>query len=59
MDKEFALYTLAFPNEEVKYGFVDFITPFYTAVTEDENGFYIGKFVRELRAGNVDAFMNR
>jgi hypothetical protein len=58
-DKEFALYTLAFPNEEVKYGFVDFITPFYTAVTEDENGFYIGKFVRELRAGNVDAFMNR
>lgn len=27
-DKEFALYTLAFPNEEVKYGFVDFITPF-------------------------------
>ena len=58
-DKEFALYTLAFPNEEVKYGFVDFITPFYTAVTEDENGFYIGKFVRELRAGDVDAFMNR
>ena len=58
-DKEFALYTLGFPNEEVKYGFVDFITPFYTAVTEDENGFYIGKFVRELRAGDVDAFMNR
>ena len=58
-DKEFALYTMAFPNEEVKYGFVDFITPFYTAVTEYENGFYIGKFVRELRAGNVDAFMNR
>lgn len=58
-DKEFDIYKLAFPNEEVKYGFVDFITPFYTAVTEDENGFYIGKFVRELRAGDVDAFMNR
>lgn len=58
-DKEFGMYKLAFPNEEVKYGFIDFITPFYTAVTEDETGFYIGKFVRELRAGDVDAFMNR
>lgn len=58
-DEEFGLYTLAFPNEEVKYGFIDFITPFYTAVTEDENGFYIGKFVRELRSGDVDSFMNR
>lgn len=58
-DKEFEIYKLAFPNEEVKYGFIDFITPFYTAVTEDESGFYIGKFVRELRAGDVDAFMNR
>lgn len=58
-DKEFDIYTLGFPNEEVKYGFMDFITPFYTAVTEDENGFYIGKFVRELRSGDVDSFMNR
>lgn len=58
-DEEFGLYTLAFPNEEVKYGFIDFITPFYTAITEDESGFYIGKFVRELRAGNVDDFMKR
>lgn len=58
-DKEFGLYTLAFPNEEVKYGFLDFVTPFYTQVTEDESGFYIGKFVRELRSGDVDSFMNR
>lgn len=58
-DEEFGLYTLGFPNEEVKYGFIDFITPFYTAISEDESGFYIGKFVRELRAGDVDAFMNR
>lgn len=58
-DEEFDLYTLAFPNEEVKYSFIDFITPFYTAISEDESGFYIGKFVRELRACNVDAFMHR
>ncbi|WP_286156512.1 AAA family ATPase, partial [Parabacteroides goldsteinii] len=29
-DERFHLYTLRFPNDEVKYGFLDFITPFYT-----------------------------
>ena len=38
-DKEFGLYTLGFPNEEVKYGFINFITPFYTAITEDQKWF--------------------
>ncbi len=58
-DKEFKLYTLAFPNEEVKYGFLNFIAPFYSSITDEEKGFYIGKFVQDLRKGNVDAFMNR
>lgn len=58
-DREFGLYTLRFPNDEVKYGFLGFIAPFYTSIPDDEKGFYIGKFVRELRAGQVDSFMNR
>ncbi|PWL43197.1 MAG: AAA family ATPase [Clostridiaceae bacterium] len=58
-DPEFKEYSLAFPNEEVKYGFMNFVIPFYTAVPDEEKGFYIGKFVQELRAGKVDAFMLR
>lgn len=58
-DKEFRLYTLGFPNEEVKYGFLNFIVPFYTAIPSTESSFYIGKFVKELRSGDVDAFMER
>ncbi|RHO70092.1 MULTISPECIES: ATP-binding protein [unclassified Parabacteroides] len=58
-DDRFRLYRLGFPNEEVKYGFLSFIAPFYTAVTDDEKGFYVGKFVQELETCNVDAFMNR
>lgn len=58
-DERFRLYTLQFPNEEVKYGFLDFITPFYTSVGDEDNGFYIGKFVRELESGDVDAFLTR
>ena len=51
-DKEFQLYRLAFPNEEVRYGFLNFWVPYYTPVNEDEN-FYIGKFVQEQRVGKV------
>ena len=58
-DERFHLYTLRFPNDEVKYGFLDLITPFYTSVGDEDNGFYIGKFVRELESGDVDSFLTR
>ena len=58
-DKEVSLYTLGFPNDEVRYGFLNFLIPYYTEVSDAETGFYIVKFMRELRAGNVDAFMER
>ena len=58
-DPQFGLYTLGFPNEEVKYGFLNFVAPFYTPVASTDTAFYIGKFVRELESGEVDAFLNR
>ena len=58
-DKEVDLYTLGFPNNEVRYGFLNFLVPYYTEVASDETGFHIAKFMRELRAGDVDAFMER
>lgn len=58
-DKEVELYTLKFPNDEVRYGFLNFLVPYYTHVSDDETGFHIAKFTRELRAGDVDAFMER
>lgn len=58
-NREFRLYRLGFPNDEVRYGFLNFLVPFYTRVTDDERNFYIGRFVQELRAGDVDAFMRR
>ena len=53
------LYTLGFPNDEVRYGFLNFLVPYYTDVTDDETGFHIAKFMRELSFGDVDAFMER
>lgn len=58
-DQRFETYLLKFPNDEVRYGFMDFLVPYYTSVVEDERGFYIGKFVRELESGDVDAFLTR
>ena len=58
-NEEFQIYTLGFPNDEVKYGFLNFVTPFYTPVAETETSFYIGKFIRELREGDPDAFLTR
>ena len=58
-NKRFGVYTLGFPNDEVRYGFLNFLVPFYTPITDDEKGFYIGRFIRELESGEIDAFMNR
>ena len=50
-DQRFRVYILGFPNEEVKYGFLNFAAPFYTPVSSTDTSFYIGKFVRELFSG--------
>lgn len=58
-DKEFGNYLLEFPNDEVRYGFINFLIPFYTSITNSDQGFYIGKFVQELRSGDYDSFLTR
>ena len=58
-DKKYALYTLKFPNDEVRYGFIEFLAPYYTAVTNDTSGFHIATFCKELEAGQTEAFMER
>ena len=58
-DKRFKTYKLSFPNDEVRYGFLNFLVPFYTPITDDKKNFYIGQFIKELEQGEVDAFMQR
>ena len=58
-EKRFGLYTLGFPNDEVRYGFLEFLMPYYTAVTNDESSFHIAKFSHELETGQTEDFMNR
>lgn len=58
-EAEFDMYTLGFPNSEVKYGFLSFAAPYYTKLSPIDAPFHIGRFIKELRAGKVDDFLNR
>ena len=58
-DKEFRTYELGFPNKEVEEGFTKFLLPNYASLSSGNPSFEISSFVREVRGGNIDAFMRR
>jgi hypothetical protein len=57
-DAETNLFSLGFPNEEVEYGFLNALLPYY-GPGPGEQGFFIGEFFADLRAGDTDGFMTR
>ena len=56
-DKEFNIYTLGFPNDEVKNGFLRFIFSYYVPVNPAEGNTTTAKLAKALRAGSPDVFM--
>jgi len=52
-------YILGFPNEEVKYGFLYELLPVYMPKTDIFTEFYVGHFIEDLQAGDVEKFMTR
>jgi hypothetical protein len=56
-DKRFKTYTLDYPNDEVKEGFVNFLLPYYTYSRQVNNASIIGQFVQSLERGNAQRFM--
>jgi hypothetical protein len=71
-DQQFEAYKLAFPNAEVRIGFLDALLPRYldrsrrlagqaedAGATSAELGFRADRFVEDLQARNVDGFMRR
>ncbi len=58
-NEEFKKYSLGFPNNEVKEGFIKYMMPFYTPVDEIESAFFVERFVEDVRNGNTEDFMER
>ena len=53
------LYRLGFPNNEVRYGFLHNLLPAYSDVPFGQTGVWVGRFVQDIRKGNVNEFMER
>ena len=53
------LYRLGFPNDEVRYGFLHNLLPAYSDVPFGQTGVWVGRFVQDIRKGDVNSFMER
>ena len=58
-DSEFQLYTLAYPNKEVRKGFIESLMPAYVHLPARENTFYVVSFIKDLRAGKLVECLER
>ena len=58
-DAKYRLYSLGYPNDEVRYGFLHNLLPAYSDVPFGQTGVWVGRFVQDIRKGNVDEFMKR
>ena len=58
-DSEFQLYTLAYPNKEVRKGFIESLMPAYVHLPARKNTFYVVSFIKDLRAGKLVECLER
>jgi hypothetical protein len=58
-DREFRIYSLKFPNEEVKYGFLKGLAPEYLGNKDAENPVSLKNMIWDLRKGAADSFLQR
>lgn len=58
-DREFGLYALQFPNDEVKYGFLNSLVPYVLGSRNAENPTSLRYMFMDLKKGDPESFINR
>jgi len=58
-EKEFDSFILGLPNEEVRYGLYENLVPLFAGYQGKTDNIEVLNFIKELRAGKVDEFMER
>ena len=58
-DPRFNLYTLGFPNMEVKDGFLNFLLGYYAPIQSDSTNTLISLMSMDVESGNPEDFMTR
>ena len=53
------VYRLGFPNDEVRYGFLDNLLPAFTSIGTSDTGHAVWELVKAIQAGDVEGFMTR
>lgn len=50
------IYTLGFPNLEIRKSFLEYLLPRYASLQERDTAMAINKFIRDLNDGDAEAF---
>lgn len=58
-NKRFRRYSLRFPNDEVKYGFLNSLVPEILGDPPEENPLTLDNMILDLESGNAESFMRR
>ena len=58
-DEEFRSYALGYPNEEVKYGFMKSLAPYYLCAEDVARPLDVRSFVKDIRSGKTDSLRDR
>lgn len=58
-DPDFQIYRLAYPNGEVRKGFIESLLPAYVHLPGQNNTFYVVSFIRDLRKGDIESCLER
>jgi hypothetical protein len=58
-DAETNSFLLGFPNEEVKYGFLNELMPAHMPIVSQTRDFFIGHFIKDITENNLETFMIR
>ena len=58
-DSDFDEYSLRFPNDEVKYGFLNSLIPITLGQRDEENPSSLKHMLIDLKKGNPESFINR
>lgn len=58
-DAEFRSYALGYPNEEVRYGFLKSLAPYYLCAEKTSRPMDVRNFVMDIRKGATDSLRDR
>jgi hypothetical protein len=56
-NQRFDIYTLGFPNEEVKYGFLNELLPAFVRTPITTGNFSVVEFMQQIEDNNIEGFM--